>query len=82
MDLNRVVWMEASCEVSASTELGSVPCPVCDGTGRMAMALPIADADDCPACWAAGAVSSDVAPYLLRRQIQAPMLRMAVHKVS
>lgn len=81
-DLSRVVWYEASCEVSANTPLGSEPCPVCNGTGRLVMAVPIAGNDACPACWAAGAVASDVAPYLRRRQMQSPMLRLNTQKAG
>lgn len=56
--------------------LNAVRCPVCDGTGRLRMSLPIFGNDDCPACWSVGVVAAEVAPYLVRRKSQAPALRL------
>ncbi|HEV2447388.1 MAG TPA: hypothetical protein VGS58_15765 [Candidatus Sulfopaludibacter sp.] len=69
-------------DTEQGSELGAARCPVCDGSGRLKMALPVLGNDDCPACWGVGVVAAEVAPYLLRRKAQAPVLRLPRKQAS
>ncbi|MGH9482924.1 MAG: hypothetical protein ACRD1L_12625 [Terriglobales bacterium] len=69
-------------ERDTERELGAVRCPVCEGSGRLKTTLPVLGNDDCPACWSVGVVAAEVAPYLLRRKSQTPVLRLPRSQAS
>jgi|GEM_PF-6977135 len=67
-------------ETSRQNAADPVPCPLCAGTGRLALTLPDPGRDTCPACMALGEVAAEAALYLARRNIVTAALRKPVRR--
>ncbi|HWG38508.1 MAG TPA: hypothetical protein VN690_12400 [Terriglobales bacterium] len=67
-------------ETSRQNVADPVPCPLCAGTGRLALTIPDPGRETCPACMALGEVAAEAAVYLARRNIVAAPLPKIVRR--